>query len=146
MTPQRTQSARRHARYFPLYHFFALPVTSGYAALAISTAFQEPSVATVSSALWALAIVAAVVASRTMAVSVQDRVIRLEETLRMQRLLPADMVGDIAKLSRGQIVALRFASDAELPGLVRRAAGGELADQKSIKEAIQTWRADWLRA
>ncbi len=146
MPPERTQSARRHARYFPLYHFFVLPVTSGYAAIAIATAFQEPTTGAFVSAVWALAIVGAVWASRTMALTVQDRVIRLEETLRMQRLLPAEMLADIVKLSRGQFVALRFASDAELPGLVRRAAAGELPEQKAIKEAIQTWRADWLRA
>jgi Family of unknown function (DUF6526) len=146
MTPPRPQSAPRHTRYFPLYHFFVLPITSGYAALAIVSALHERSAAAIGSALWALAIVGAVVASRRMALTVQDRVIRLEETLRMQRLLPADTLGDIAKLSRGQFVALRFASDAELPGLVRRAAAGELTDKKTITEAIQSWRPDWFRA
>jgi hypothetical protein len=81
-----------------------------------------------------------------MALTVQDRLIRLEETLRLQRVLPAGMQADIAKLRRRQFVALRFASDEELPELVRRVVAGELADARSIKQAITKWRPDWFRA
>jgi hypothetical protein len=56
------------------------------------------------------------------------------------------MHGDISKLTVAQLVGLRFASDAELPGLVQRVLTGEIAEQKAIKRAIKDWQADWLRA
>ena len=83
---------------------------------------------------------------RVFAVTVQDRVIRLEERLRMEALLPADLKTRIPEFSPGQLVALRFASDAELPALARRVLDEKLTDQKAIKRLIKEWRADHLRA
>src|SRR5262245_16771989 len=83
---------------------------------------------------------------RRMALTVQDRVIRLEMRLRLRELLPAAMHGDIPRLSRGQIVALRFASDSELPDLVRDVLAGKLSTAKDIKMKIREWQADYLRA
>jgi hypothetical protein len=77
---------------------------------------------------------------------VQDRVIRLEETIRMQRVLGEGMREEIGRLRPRQMVALRFASEEELPELVRRALAGELMTQKSIKQEIRVWRPDWFRA
>lgn len=146
MSEARTQSARRHSRYFPLYHFFALPILSAAAFLATSEAFTSPGADTIGRAFVAWGLLAALVAARMMALKVQDRVIRLEETLRMQRVLPAELQPTISSLRARHFVALRFASDEELPALVRRVAAGELDDQKSIKAAITTWRPDWFRA
>ena len=146
MTDERQQSFANHARYFPLFHFFAFPIVLFYALFQVYVAVRDTNVHTLIYAIFTLGIAAAVLASRNMAVTVQDRLIRLEETLRMQRVLPAELQGEIAKLSPRQFVALRFASDADLPDLVRRVAAGELTDQKSIKTAVKTWRADWLRA
>ena len=75
----------------------------------------------------------------------QDRVIRLEETLRLERLLPADLRPRIAELRPGQLIALRFASDEELPELTRAVLDGGLPDSKAIKQKIRGWRADYLR-
>jgi len=75
---------------------------------------------------------------------VQDRVIRLEERLRMERLLPDTLKSRIPELTAGQIVALRFASDAELPALVEKALNGKM-EPKAIKQSIQNWRADYFR-
>lgn len=83
--------------------------------------------------------------SRTNALVVQDRVIRLEERLRLERLLPADLRGRIDELSRDQIVSLRFASDGELAGLTRQVLDEGLTDRKEIKRRIQSWRGDHLR-
>lgn len=146
MTTSREQSAARHARYAPLYHYVALPVTSIAAIVATVRAVREPDLASAGWALWAWGVVAALVASRVMALTVQDRVIRLEETLRLQRLLPAERLAEIGRLRRRHFVALRFASDEELPELVGRVSAGELTESKAIKAAIRTWRADWLRA
>ena len=144
--PQSTQSRSSHARYFPIYHFFALPVVLIEAIIRIRRFAAMPDQGTLWHAVVAVAIACAVLAARVMPLAVQDRVIRLEETLRMQRLLPAAQQGDIGKIGRRQFVALRFAPDAELPDLVRRVVAGELVSQKDIKNAIRDWRADYFRA
>jgi hypothetical protein len=84
--------------------------------------------------------------ARVMALTVQDRVIRLEETLRMRALLPADLQPRIGEFTVKQLVALRFASDAELPELARQVLDGRIQDQKAIKKLIRAWRADYQRA
>ncbi|MBK7596534.1 MAG: hypothetical protein IPJ11_15160 [Gemmatimonadetes bacterium] len=101
---------------------------------------------TVLAAVVAFALIVLAVSARTMALTVQNRVIRLEEHLRMQRLLPADLQARIGELSVGQLVALRFASDAELPELTRTVLTQGITDKKAIKRMITTWRPDHLRA
>ena len=71
--------------------------------------------------------------------------IRLEERLRLERILPDELKGEIGRLATDQLIALRFASDAELPGLVRRVLAGELTRRDSIKQAAEDWRADHQR-
>jgi len=85
-------------------------------------------------------------AARSQILTVQNRVIRLEEQLRYRSVLPAELADKASVLSLGQMIALRFASDAELPGLVERTLAGEFATPKEIKQAIKNWRADELRA
>ena len=97
-------------------------------------------------ALVALALVMLFLFARFMVITVQDRVIRLEERLRMERLLPADLKGQIEKFSRDQLVALRFASDAELPTLARTVLDKGITDRTEIKRMITNWRGDYLRA
>jgi hypothetical protein len=84
--------------------------------------------------------------ARAFPITVQDRVIRLEETLRMERLLPADLKPRIGELAVGQFIALRFASDAELADLVRKVLDERIADTKAIKQLVKHWRPDHLRA
>jgi len=81
-----------------------------------------------------------------MALKVQDRVIRLEMRLRLSEVLPADLKGRIPELTTRQLVGLRFASDAELPDLVRRVLAGSLANPTDIKKAVAHWQGDYLRA
>ena len=83
--------------------------------------------------------------ARTFPLRVQDRVIRLEETLRMSKLLPPDLLARIDELRPGQLVALRFASDAELPELTRAVLEEKIVRQNDIKKRIRSWRADHLR-
>jgi len=75
----------------------------------------------------------------------QDRIIRLEMSLRLASLLPADLRARAASLRPGQLVALRFASDAELPGLVRQVLDENLTDRREIKRRIREWQADHFR-
>ncbi|HEY3571838.1 MAG TPA: DUF6526 family protein [Thermoanaerobaculia bacterium] len=82
---------------------------------------------------------------RTFPLKAQDRVIRLEETLRLERLLPPDLRPRIADLRPGQLIALRFASDDELPDLTRAVLAGEVIKPDEIKKRVRTWRADHFR-
>ena len=75
----------------------------------------------------------------------QDRIIRLEEQLRYQRLLPADLAARASALPVGFMVALRFASDLELQELAQRAVDGAFAKPKDLKQAIKNWRGDYFR-
>ncbi|GAC1702590.1 MAG: hypothetical protein NVS9B4_08300 [Candidatus Acidiferrum sp.] len=76
----------------------------------------------------------------------QDRVIRLEERLRCQRLLPPGLQPRIGELTEGQLVALRFASDEELPGLTQRVMDEKIVGRAAIKKLVKNWKADHLRA
>ena len=83
--------------------------------------------------------------ARINALIVQDRVIRIEERVRLDRLLPADLKPRVDELTIGQIASLRFASDGEVAELVRQVLAENLHDRKVIKQRIRSWRADWLR-
>ena len=140
------QNYSNHLRWFPLFHFVAAPILVGYLVWTVWAAFQAPSADRIWTAVFALGVFIAALASRAMAVRVQDRVIRLEMRLRLAAILPADLRADIPRLTPSQLVALRFASDGELPALVRQVLSGTLADQRAIKKAIVSWQADHLRA
>ena len=84
--------------------------------------------------------------AREFPVTVQDRVIRLEEQLRLARLLPPDLRTRVNEFTPSQLIALRFASDAELPSLAQRVLAEKIADRAAIKAMIREWRPDHLRA
>jgi Family of unknown function (DUF6526) len=96
--------------------------------------------------LTATALVLLMFYARIFALTVQDRVIRLEERLRLEKLLPDDLKPRVNEFTREQLVGLRFASDAELPTLAPKVLTDKIADRKSVKQLIQNWRADHLRA
>jgi len=140
------QNYGNHMKFFPLFHFVAAPITMLYFINEVRHLWMNPNRSTAFAALVAFGILAAVFASRLMALKVQDRVIRLELQLRMRGLLPADLQSRMHQLTPRQMVALRFASDAELADLVRAVLDGKLANQKAIKQAIKDWQGDYLRA
>ena len=107
-------------------------------------AFSAPSFASVLAELVAVALLVVWYSARRSAQVVQDRLIRLEMRLRLERVLPAERHADIARLSVPQLVALRFASDGELPALVQDALAQSLTNA-AIKQKITSWQADWLR-
>jgi hypothetical protein len=143
---ERDQTYKTHARWLPLFHFFVIPVLLGNVILAIWRLVQLPALGTAWGVIVAIALLGVGFLSRTQALTVQDRLIRLEERLRMQRLLPQELHPQITGLTRGQMVALRFASDEELADLVREVVGGRLTTPKDIKMRERSWRPDWLRA
>ena len=95
--------------------------------------------------LLTLAVFLTAFAARVFPLGVQDRVIRLEERLRMAEVLPEDLQGRIAEFTTEQLIGLRFATDEELPGLARRVLDEGLTDRKAIKQAVSVWRADHQR-
>jgi hypothetical protein len=129
-----------------MFHFFVIPVLLVNVILATWRLIQTPALGTTWGVVLAIALLGVGFLSRTQALTVQDRLIRLEERLRMRQLLPPEMHPQILGLTRGQMVALRFASDEELAELVREVVGGRLTTPKDIKIRVRNWRADWLRA
>jgi hypothetical protein len=140
-----TQTFQNHARIFPPFHYFVVPVLLVNVLVAVWHTYEAPSFTTAWTIVLAVALVMAILLSRVMALSVQDRVIRLEMRLRLHGVLPPDLQGRVHDLTREQLVALRFASDAELPGLVRDVLSGKLSSQKAIKQQIRSWQPDFLR-
>lgn len=107
--------------------------------------FRFPALATALAVATAGALLVVGLYARTNAQIVQDRVIRLEEHLRLANLLPADLSARIGELSNAQLVSLRFAGDAEVAELTREVLEGNIQDRKVIKAKIRHWRADRLR-
>jgi hypothetical protein len=135
------QSAKSHTKWDPLFHFIVSPILLVNFVLAVKHAWAYPAYTTVMAVVMAFALFAIHFRTRTGALKVQDRVIRLEERLRLQGQLPTEK---IAQITESQFVALRFASDAEVAGLAEKAIAGKWS-QKQIKAAIQVWRPDHFR-
>ncbi len=145
MSDDAVQNYDNHYRWLPLWHFFVLPVFGINVIVSLVLLAKGPSVGTLWSALVAIALATAIVYARYMPLRVQDRVICLEETLRLEHLLP-DRHFEIEKLTTGQLIGIRFASDAEIPHLFDRVGSGEISTRDEIKRAVQHWRSDHLRA
>lgn len=140
------QNYQNHRRFVPLFHFVAFGFILINLIWQLYWVFTHFSVDSVVNLLVALALALLFWYTRTFALTVQDRIIRLEERLRLARLLPADLQGRIEELSVGQLCALRFASDEEVPELTRQVLADNIRSREEIKKRIQSWRADHLRA
>lgn len=138
------QTFANHRRLEPIQHFVVTPVLLITWIATVWHAWKYPSLHSTWVAVAAFILLLAALQTRMYALKVQDRLIRLEETLRMQRLLPADLVGRISELDPKQLVGLRFAADAELAERVREALDEHL-DGEAIKKRIQSWRPDTFR-
>lgn len=141
------QNYGNHVRWVPTFHFYVMPIlllNFGWSVYRfIHLWFSGDALVGM---LTALALVMLMFNARLFALKVQDRVIRLEERLRFEKLLPADLKSRIGEFAPAQFVALRFAGDAELPELARKVLTDKVSDQKAIKLMVKNWRADHLRA
>lgn len=140
------QSYAHHTRWDPPFHFFVLPVfviatIAAIVHLVLRFYYHHHPLYGVFMVVLALAALVAIFKIRLNALKVQDRVIRLEERLRLATVLPEPLRSRIPELTVGQLIALRFAPDAELPGLVQKALNEKLS-RDDIKKAIQNWRPD----
>jgi len=141
------QNFANHTKFFPLFHFFVLPVlliNFGWSIYRLKTwAYSFDGFLAV---VVAAALLAGFLSARMFALTVQDRVIRLEERIRYARLLPADLQPRIGEFTLDQIISLRFASDAELPALARKVLDEKMTQRKAIKQLVKNWKPDYLRA
>ncbi|HXN51619.1 MAG TPA: DUF6526 family protein [Candidatus Acidoferrum sp.] len=141
------QTFANHGKFFPPFHFFVVPVLTINLVYALyiwgKLGFSLTGFLQV---LVALALPLGFLSARMMALKVQDRVIRLEEQLRYDLLLPIDLRYRIGEFSVDQCIALRFASDAELPVLARKVLDDKVTERRAIKQMVKNWKPDYLRA
>jgi uncharacterized protein DUF6526 len=142
---EQTQTLGNHRRFIPAFHFFALPILLINVFVVAYHFARDPRLINGWALLVAIALAVGILWSRAMPLRAQDRIIRLEERTRLERLLPSDTRGRIGELTERQLIAIRFAPDDEVPELTRRTLNGELKSPGDIKRAIRTWRADHFR-
>ena len=145
------QSYATHARYVPGFHFVTVGILAVNVLWSLYRLFRPyeegvPVFDRLLAVLVAGGILAVAFYARTFSLAVQDRVIRNEMLARLATALPPDLRPRIGELRRGQIIALRFAGEEELPELMRQVLDGKLTRGKEIKQAIRSWQADHLRA
>ncbi|HLN59043.1 MAG TPA: DUF6526 family protein [Thermoanaerobaculia bacterium] len=145
MAERQPQNFANHRKIVPLYHVGVFGI------LAINLIWRLIRLVRWTSwqALLELAVAVALLGIsfyvRIFALTVQDRIIRLEMRLRLKEILPADLKGRIDELTRDQFVALRFASDAEMPDLLREVLTNNIGSRDEIKRRIKNWTPDYLR-
>ncbi len=140
------QSFQNHTRWVPGFHFVLLPMIMFNLVWAIVHVVRNPGSDASRALLVAASLLLLALFARQFAVTVQDRVIRLEMRMRMRELCPPDLAARFREFTPGQLVALRFAGDAELPALARKVLDDKVADRKTIKSMVKDWQADNLRA
>lgn len=145
MTNVPAQSFENHRQIIPIY-LAALGIFFLNILWSVYRFAQTPGADSLVGVLVAVALVIVSLYARRFALTVQNRLIRLEMRLRLRELLPADLQGRIGQLSHRQLIALRFASDEELPDLCRTVLTDNVTDQTAIKKMIKNWNADHLRA
>ena len=139
------QNYQNHARFVPMYHYVLLPLLLvNFLAMAYRV-WQQPGLITGWTLVIAFLLIVTALFARVFALKAQDRVIRLEEHLRMRDLLPQDLKGRINDFSAEQLIGLRFASDAELPGLAATVLRDNVHKRDAIKKMVKNWRAADLR-
>jgi hypothetical protein len=140
----KTQSLSNHGRFDPLFHFFLFALYLLNLVYAGFHLYRQPNLSSGWYLVLSLAAVVPLLKLRTYPLKVQDRVIRLEERLRLQALAPQAWHAQIYRLSEDQLIALRFAADDEVVELAKQALEHNLS-RKEIKERIKSWRPDDLR-
>lgn len=142
---ENTQNYSNHVRWYPPFHFVLAPLLLANIIYWIVRFYQNPGWDNGELVIFGVAVLLLAFIARLFAIRCQDRLIRLEERLRYEKLLSSDVAARASDLRVGHVIAMRFASDEELPGLVERALNGEFGSQKEIKLAVKKWRPDNFR-
>jgi len=145
MAENTPQTLQNHTRFDPFFHGFVVPVFLINVIVSIVHFVRSMSFDTGWMIVVAIALLVGAVKTRNYPLKAQDRIIRLEERLRMDSVLPEPLRTRAGVLTEGQIIALRFAPDAELPGLVEKTLSGAFPKQADIKKAVVIWRPDHFR-
>ena len=140
-----TQNFSNHTRFHPPFHFVMAPLLIMHLIWSGILVYRNPGWLSIEGLLFAIGVFLAGFLARVNPLRAQDRLIRLEEQLRYQRVLGADLAAKAANIEVAKIVALRFASDGELADLVKQTLDGKLAKPADIKKAIKNWRGDYFR-
>lgn len=141
-----SQNYSNHLRFVPAYHFVAGPILIANLVQQIYGVVKNPAAGTIISLLLAVALIIMFLCMRFFVNKVQDRVIRLEMRLRLAGILPADLRQRIPEFTVDQLIAMRFASDVEMPDLARKVLAEKITTRKAIKLLVKDWQADDLRA
>jgi len=139
------QTYENHTRWHAPFHFFVAPVMVTNVVVAVVQLIRDPNLDRGWWLIVSIALLAVAGLARLNPLKAQDRIIRLEESLRYYQLLPEELARRVASLTTAQTVALRFAPDEELEGLVREVLDGRLTKPDEIKRAVKNWRPDTLR-
>ena len=145
MSEKTPQTLQHHAKMVAPFHYVLFPILLINLLLSIYHSATAFSMFTAWSTFMAVALIMIALFARIFALQAQDRVIRLEERMRLQTLLPDELKPRIHDFTMDQLAALRFASDNELPNLAGKVLEDGINDRKAIKELIVTWRADYQR-
>ena len=144
MSEKKPQNYENHAKFIPVFHYIALPLLLVNFFGALFRVTQEISFYTFNGVGLAISLIVVAVFTRLFALKAQDRVIRLEEQIRMQTFLPDALKAQVGRLTMGQIVAFRFASDEELVDLTQDALD-QNTSPNALKQAVKNWRPDYDR-
>ena len=140
------QNYENHTKFVPGFHIGVLGILVANVIWSVVRVIRLFNAENAFAVLVTIAVLGGILYGRIFALTVQDRVIRLEMRLRMERVLPAELRGRIGEFSVGQLVSLRFAGDGELVELARKVLEGKIEDRKTIKQMVKDWQADLLRA
>ena len=139
------QNFANHTRFVPPFHYVAMPILLANFIWRVVRLFDGITIDASLNVLVAVALIIVALLARIFALGAQDRVIRLEMRLRMRELLPEGLQGRINDFTPTQMIALRFASDAELPELARKVLDENITKATPIKKMITSWQADYFR-
>ncbi len=139
------QDYDNHRKFVPGFHFVAFGILAINFLYSLYSAVTSFSVDSVIALLLAVALIMVMLYARLFALGAQDRVIRLEERLRLHDLLPPEQRGTVDKLTTAQLIGLRFASDGEVGDLVAAVTAEGIEDRDEIKKRVKNWRADHER-
>ncbi len=145
----KVQNYSNHTKWNPFFHFVVMPLLTLNLIEHVVRVFTSSEAERWDQGFWALfsvVLILLAISIRLMILTVQDRVIRLEERLRYREILDPEIAVKAAELPIGQTIALRFASNEELGTLIERVLAGELRSPKEIKMAVKDWKGDYLRA
>ena len=138
------QDYANHVKWDPLFHFILQPLFLINLVIAVVQLVRQPGLSTGWNVVLAVGLILLALKARLYALRVQDRVIRLEERLRLSALMPEASRSRVEELTIGQLIGLRFASDAEAPALVEQALSTGMKGRE-IKKSIRVWRPDYFR-